>query len=116
MLIFIAQSDLMESAEITPHADRKDAAVVKFTERYKAEQFYVQARNIPHIGKVELSWVPNVQTGSVPVTPISAAMDVTMGEKVENEANDVKMDDGNDNGGRAEVDYDVADDDDRWLG
>ena len=102
----------MESAQIASHTDRKDAAVVAFTERYKAEQFYAQARDIPHIGKVELSWVANapsaVTTAANPVPGSNGAQYTESGDK------DVRMGDGQD-GARGDIDYDVADDDDRWL-
>lgn len=96
----------METSEVSPHPDRKDAALVAFKERYVAENFMNRAKDIPHLGKVELAWVAAAPSTST-FTPVSfgngngSAMDTQM-----DESSDV---------GRAEVDYDVADDDDRWL-
>lgn len=102
--------DMMETANVSPHPDRKDAAVVAFQERYLAENFMNRAKEIPHIGKVELAWA----AAPVSSTPSSftaasfgngngngSAMDTSMEEVID--------------AGRADVDYDVADDDDRWL-
>jgi len=117
---FVLQSDLMESASITPHPDRKDAAVVAFKERYKAEQFLgAAAREIPHIGKCELTWVPNSQLSGV--AAVTVAGGVTAAGDLANIASageaDVSMGEEQETGrGAADVNYDVADDDDRWLG
>lgn len=77
-------------------------------------KFISSSATIPGIGNIELSWVntplPLAQT---PQKAVSDGGDITMGDGV--------------NGGgagdqgrqaqteRAEVDYDVADDDDRWM-
>lgn len=101
----------MESAEVSAHPERKDAALLSFKERYLAEKFIGQANDIPHIGKVELSWVANSNVPAqtpISATPGSSALGNGNGEK------DVSMDDAQDSG-RAELDYDVGDDDDRWL-
>ena len=109
------QSDLMESASISTHPDRKDAAIVAFKERYKAEQFLLTAgKEIPHIGKCELNWVPNNQlsgtaAATVAGTPASSATDNSNGEA------DMEMEDERQQRGRGDNDYDVADDDDRWI-
>lgn len=95
----------MESATIQPSSERQDAALVSFTERYKAESFVsAAAKEIPHIGKCELSWVPN----AVVAAPYSATGldDVNMDSNVAETPT---------NGSRADIDYDVADDDNRWL-
>jgi hypothetical protein len=104
----------MESTQISAHPSRTDAAMLAFSERFQAEQFLNHGSEIPHIGKVELSWMPN------PVTsPFSAAATDT--------SKDTNMDESMDVGGgasaaaaarpaaTAEMDYDVADDDDNWL-
>lgn len=112
----------MESAQISSHPDRKDAAVVNFTERYKAEQFITNARNIPHVGKVELAWMNNAsQTQSFTPSFDNSQADVVDGSSDHavdqfGSANpgggkDVRMEEVS----RGEMDYDVADDDDRWL-
>lgn len=102
----------MESATVTTHPDRKDAALLAFKERYLAEKFIGQAKDIPHIGKVELSWVAN--SNNTPAVPTPTAF-TAGGNGVGGGSGDVKMDEAADMGPRGEVDYDVADDDDRWL-
>lgn len=107
----------MESASISTHPDRKDAAIVAFKERYKAEQFLATAaREIPHIGKCELSWVPNNQLSGAAaatvagnVTPASSTTETGNFEQP-----DMDMDDERQQLGRG-GEYDVADDDDRWM-
>ncbi|GAB7337002.1 hypothetical protein MBLNU457_g2417t2 [Dothideomycetes sp. NU457] len=113
---YLLFSDLMESASISTHPDRKDAAIVAFKERYKAEQFLASAgREIPHIGKCELSWVPNNQLSGAAAatvagnsTPASSTTETGFAEP------DMEMDDERQQLGRG-GEYDVADDDDRWM-
>jgi hypothetical protein len=103
MLTVPTQSDLMESTQISPHPSRPDAAMLAFSERYQAEKF------LNHLGKVELSWMAN------PVTAPSTPVVSTQAEA----SKDINMDDSQDAGNQrpqaAEMDYDVADDDDNWL-
>jgi len=105
---------MMESVGVSSHPARKDAAVLSFKERYMAEKFLGQAKDIPHIGAVELSWMAN-QNIAAPSTfsaaPASASNTFANGNGGDK---DIKMEEAHDVG-RAEVDYDVADDDDRWL-
>lgn len=94
----------MEAASVQPHPSRSDAALVSFTQRYQAEQFLNAAfKEIPHVGKCELGWAPN--TG--PPSAVSETGDVNMDAALEATQTPI--------GQRADVDYDVADDDDRWL-
>ena len=128
----------METATITPHPTNNNAALISFTERYRAEQFFTgSTKDITHIGKCELSWAINALAPAAGVTAVSgngngissgsngtiggmgtgggdAETDISMtgqgqvtsgeGEGREREAV-----------GRGDVDYDVADDDERWL-
>jgi hypothetical protein len=109
MLTVPTQSDLMESTQISPHPSRPDAAMLAFSERYQAEKFLNHGSDIPHLGKVELSWMAN------PVTAPSTPVVSTQAEA----SKDINMDDSQDAGNQrpqaAEMDYDVADDDDNWL-
>lgn len=112
---------MMETADVAPHPDRKDAALLSFKERYLAEKFLGQAKEIPHIGNVELSWAanPNPPTFSTP-TALTGATTSAFGTTALGNGSagggDIKMEEaGGDVGRGAEVDYDVADDDDRWL-
>jgi len=115
------QSDLMESASISAHPERGDAAVVAFKERYKAEQFLGAAgKEIPHIGKCELTWVPNSQLSGVAAATVAGAAGSANGGNGTNMEGsggpDVHMGEEQHVGRAVDVNYDVADDDDRWLG
>ena len=105
-VLTISQSDLMETTQITSHPSRSDAAVLAFAERFQAEKFIGHATEIPHIGKVELTWMPNAAPAPVAMQPAADS------------SKDVNMDESQDLGPPrpvAEMDYDVADDDDSWL-
>ena len=101
----------MEFTHISPHPSRSDAAMLAFSERYQAEKFLNHGSDIPHLGKVELSWMAN----PAPTTPATATFTPTEASK------DINMDEAQDAGQQrpqapaAEMDYDVADDDDNWL-
>ncbi|KAF2221020.1 hypothetical protein BDZ85DRAFT_320993 [Elsinoe ampelina] len=64
---YLLFSDQIQSARVSPHPGREDAALLVYTERYKAEMFLAavqQSKNqLTHVGKVEVAWVPN---GEVP--------------------------------------------------
>ncbi|KEQ71197.1 hypothetical protein M436DRAFT_13914, partial [Aureobasidium namibiae CBS 147.97] len=104
---YLLFSDLMESTQISPHPSRSDAAMLAFSERYQAEKFLNHGSDIPHLGKVELSWMAN----PAPTTPATATFTPTEASK------DINMDEAQDAGQQrpqapaAEMDYDVADDD-----
>ncbi|KAI5219203.1 hypothetical protein E4T41_08074 [Aureobasidium subglaciale] len=105
---YLLFSDLMESTQISAHPSRPDAAMLAFSERYQAEKFLNRGSDIPHLGKVELSWMAN----PAPSTPIASTQAGAEASK------DVNMDEPQDLGPprpAAEMDYDVADDDDNWL-
>lgn len=82
-------------------------------------KFINSSSTIPDIGKVEFSWV------NTPLPPVSSAAQTP--QKASSDGGDVAMGDGVNGSGagsehgkqghveRAEVDYDVADDDDRWM-
>lgn len=94
-----------------------------FAERYVAEMFIAAAarsREIPGVGRVELSWVANA-AAPMP-TPSSAVREA----EAQEDDGDAAMNDGAGDGAavgaeatvvqREEVDWDVADDDDdRWM-
>ncbi|KAF2205762.1 hypothetical protein GQ43DRAFT_385257 [Delitschia confertaspora ATCC 74209] len=132
-LLSVPEFDIIEE-----HPDRKDTQIVAFKERYAAETFIEAASDIPDIGKVELSWVvnapppsKNVQvltpTATVAPTATAAPTDTPMKNNDMVTDNDKKTDgqptkvpeqmngngDGNVHG--QDADYDVADDEDRWM-
>ncbi|KAL2811030.1 hypothetical protein BJX63DRAFT_433720 [Aspergillus granulosus] len=110
---------------ITPNPDPNDpdSLIIAFKERYIAEKFFYGARNIPSVGEIQLSWVPNPplpvpsssgQSGSLPSASKAAASDedTIMDSAPTPTAGDQSgRKDGN---MTADVDYDVAEEDDSW--
>ena len=97
---YLLITDQQDHSTLSKHPDRADAALVAFEERYRAEIFMNAAKakaatgGIPHVGQVELGWVPNAPvTNGANGTPDGVKTEVTM-----------DMD----------PSFDVADDDDRW--
>ncbi|KAL8742833.1 MAG: hypothetical protein Q9184_008187, partial [Pyrenodesmia sp. 2 TL-2023] len=106
-----------EFEAIEPHGEKSDTQIVTFKDRKTAEKFMYGTKNIPNVGMVELAWV---NTPLPPVKP-TASMDVdgdatmsnsnTNGESVKRRGGD-----GHTTAPEAvEVDYDVAEEDDRWM-
>ncbi len=95
-----------EFENIEANLDRKDSQVITFKDRFTAEKFMYGSTEIPSVGKVEFSWV-NTPLPPVLVTPKQQDGDTTMAE-----GDGAAVVDGARN---ADVDYDVAEDDDRWL-
>ncbi|KAL8708868.1 MAG: hypothetical protein Q9220_006324 [cf. Caloplaca sp. 1 TL-2023] len=99
-----------EFEAIEPHADKPDTQIVTFKDRKTAEKFMYGTKDIPSVGKVELTWI------NTPLPPASTATKV-------NDGDDTTMGNAKSNGDRqatmteaAEVlDYDVAEEDDRWM-
>ncbi|KAF2089499.1 hypothetical protein K490DRAFT_72251 [Saccharata proteae CBS 121410] len=113
----------VDGVETAP--DDKNKVIVAFKERYVAENFINGSSDIPGAGKLDLSWAPNPPIPASATTttnadspasmtagklgaPISAATqvdgDVAMGENAGVAPPEAK-----------EEEYDVADDDDRWM-
>jgi hypothetical protein len=111
---------------IEQHPDYKDVQIVGFKERYVAEEF-IGAAEIPELGKVEMSWVPNdfsgAKVGQASTTKDSTTKndqvmgDESTGEKESKQehANGESAGTGDGATGGGEADYDVADDEDRWM-
>jgi hypothetical protein len=88
-------------------------------------QFLGNARTIADIGKIELSWVPNASTTSkvepstdqpLPVSdPKAPEGEIKTGDQTESAAQANGADDMNGNANGGDADYDVADDEDRWM-
>ncbi|KAF2127766.1 hypothetical protein P153DRAFT_368322 [Dothidotthia symphoricarpi CBS 119687] len=106
-----------DCTSIEPHPQHANVLILTFSERYQAEMFLDSARNIPDVGKLELSWMPNdayvglTSTSSDPNNPAEASdhdSDVTIG-------GDDEAEDGEQNVSAADADMDVAEDEDQWL-
>ncbi|KAL4933342.1 CCCH zinc finger and RRM domain protein [Aspergillus undulatus] len=127
-----------EYESITPNPSEEDSLIVAFKERYLAEKFMFGRRNIPSVGEVQLSWVPNPpislptpssSTGQAPAvtTPGGSGSGSGLDAKDEDMGMSMSMDtdgpadqNGAGAGGfrgkdaNAEVDYDVAEVEDSW--
>ena len=84
---------------IDPHPSKPGAQIVAFKDRFTAESFLHGTKDIPGVGKVELMWV------NTPLAPVVIGMKDGSGDTGMVEAGEE----------RKEVDYDVAEDDDRWM-
>ena len=81
--------------------------VITFKDRYTAEQFIYGPKEIPSAGKVDFSWVN---------TPLpSAAAVQSFGDRDTGMTNASLDGDNHADKGAGEVDYDVAEEDDRWM-
>ncbi|KAF2816816.1 uncharacterized protein BDZ99DRAFT_456629 [Mytilinidion resinicola] len=96
---------------IQPHPDRQDAQVVVFKERYIAEGFIGAASKIPNIGHVELSWVANPPITLTTEDPTPSKQD----EVLEDDTKMEEFGNGSTDFRSADMDYDVADDEDPWM-
>ncbi|KAL8653570.1 MAG: hypothetical protein Q9210_002009 [Variospora velana] len=108
----VAWQAVGEFEAIEPHAEKPDTQIVTFKDRKTAERFMYGGKNIPGVGAVELAWVNS------PLPPAKAMVTV----KGDADGDATMGDSGNANGGthasgveNVEVDYDVAEEDDRWM-
>jgi len=98
----------------------KDSQVITFKDRFTAEKLMYGPKDIPGVGKVEFSWV---NTPLPPVTlPVPKQEEDGVGDAdMEMGGVAAESEDGRENGGghhghgAAEVDYDVAEEDERWM-
>ncbi|KAI4122140.1 MAG: hypothetical protein LQ341_007332, partial [Variospora aurantia] len=117
-----------EFEAIETHPEKPDTQIVTFKDRKTAERFMYgggAGKNIPGVGAVELAWV-NSSSSSSPLPPPGKAM-ATATVKGDDADGDATMGNsgGHANGGttthasggvdNVEVDYDVAEEDDRWM-
>jgi hypothetical protein len=108
---------------ITPNPNDPDSLIIAFKERYIAEKFFYGARNIPSVGEIQVSWVPNPplptpSSSGQPLPSASSGLDAktasdedTIMESAPMPGDQAGRKDGNIN---ADVDYDVAEEDDSW--
>lgn len=96
---------------IEPHPEKSDAVVVTFQDRPTAESFFYGGRDIANVGKLEFSWcnLPHASNGAQ--TKTSGHNDGDLDGDVGMRGSDGPADI---NGGIGDVDYDVAEEDDRW--
>lgn len=89
--------------------DRADMQAVIFKDRFTAEQFMYGAKDIPGVGKVELTWMYDPPATIARSNPKQSTPggDIGMGG--------ASADGDNGDKGAADVDYDVAEEDDRWM-
>lgn len=82
--------------------------VIIFKDRFTAESFMYGTKEVPSVGKLEFEWV-NIPLPAVRSTMKAAVIggDTGMGG--------ASTDGDNTDKGAMEVDYDVAEEDDRWM-
>ena len=97
-----------EYEAIEQHAEKPDTQIVTFKDRKTAERFMYGTKSIPSVGKVELAWV-NTPPQVRPVTKQDGDDDAVMANA------DTNGNQPSTTAEAAEVDYDVAEEDDRWL-
>lgn len=113
-----------EYASVAQNPDREDSQIVTFTERFVAEQLMYGPTTIPGVGKVEFSWVPS-SASSAPMPTAKAGPSGDKDEIMDTEDADrlggMEGDDAHTAYEHAKIhtadggmDYDVADDEDRW--
>lgn len=93
---------------IEPNPGHSDSVIVAFKERYQAEKFMFSPWNIPSVGEVQLSWLPNLpNTLPAPSTEkngLDEDQDMAMDSASASEAPVPAPT-------RSDMDYDVAEDD-----
>lgn len=98
---------LGEYEALSPNPTNPAQLVITFKQRFEAENLFFGTRDIPGVGKVEMSWVANDPASS---TPTRKEEDIKMegvDDAPERNGNAVRA-----GGGEREVDFDVAEEDD----
>lgn len=102
-MMLILYQGLGEHEDLNPSSSDPSKLVISFKQRREAESLYFGTRDIPGVGKVEMSWVSN-QVSSPSKQPASDGGDV----KMEGTDEDMKNGLNGRAGGEREVDFDVA--------
>ncbi|KAB8235561.1 hypothetical protein ETB97_006890 [Aspergillus alliaceus] len=103
-----------EYESIQPNPEQSDSLIVAFKERYIAEKFMYGPWQIPSVGEVQLTWVPNPPITVAPTpgsgldTKTGSDEDTVMETTTPPDPSAGRRD------GNHEVDYDVAEEDDSW--
>lgn len=96
----------------------KDAQIITFKDRFTAERLMFGSKDIPYVGLVGLSWV-NTPAPPVPQSLFSNKRrdsdDTDMGGANTDGDAAEERDGGTGHHHRQEVDYDVAEEDERWM-
>ncbi|KAF2762102.1 hypothetical protein EJ05DRAFT_507689 [Pseudovirgaria hyperparasitica] len=98
---------------IETHPSKPSSLIVGFKERYIAEQFINSTFDVPNVGKLELTWHsgPTSTTTTPSVNPGNKELGLGSDVHMSSEANGA----GTEEAPKAEMDYDVADDEDQWM-
>ncbi|KAE8355293.1 hypothetical protein BDV28DRAFT_129284 [Aspergillus coremiiformis] len=104
-----------EYESIQPDVEQPDSLIVAFKERYIAEKFMYGSWQIPSVGEVQLTWVPNPPITAIPTTP-GSGLDIKTGSDEDTVMETMTTLDpsAGRRDGNNEVDYDVAEEDDSW--
>ncbi|KAL8938322.1 MAG: hypothetical protein Q9216_003960 [Gyalolechia sp. 2 TL-2023] len=98
-----------EFEAIEAHAEKPDTQIVTFKDRKTAERFMYGTKNIPSVGAVELAWI------NTPLPPVRPTEKGDVDEDTIMSSSNPSGEQPTTNAEAAEVDYDVAEEDDRWM-
>ncbi|KAF2849777.1 hypothetical protein T440DRAFT_499643 [Plenodomus tracheiphilus IPT5] len=114
--------NIPDCTSIERHPEQPASLILTFNERYQAEMFLDESRNLSGVGKLDFAWVPNDAFGGVKTAARVEDADVSDGEssatvgedevKPETEGGVVKIEQDDE---AEDADMDVADDVDQWL-
>jgi len=101
---------LGEYEALHPHPTNPSQLVITFKQRFEAENLFFGTRDIPDVGKVEMSWVANDPASSTPIKKEEDIKMEGMDDGQERNGNGVRGGGGGER--EREVDFDVAEEDD----
>ncbi|KAI8941783.1 hypothetical protein NX059_002984 [Plenodomus lindquistii] len=116
--------NIPDCTSIERHPETPTTLILTFKERYQAEMFLDDSRNLSGVGKLEFSWVPNDAFGGVKTVASTTGAEDGNASDGESSAtvgdDDVKLEMSCDAVVKVEeddrdADMDVADDVDQWL-
>lgn len=102
--LILTTQGLGEYEALSPHATNPSQVIITFKQRFEAENLFFGPRDIPNVGKVEMSWVANDPAAKKEEDMKMEGMD----DAQERNGNVVRSG----AGGEREVDFDVAEEDD----
>lgn len=101
---------LGEYEALQPSTTNPSQLVITFKQRFEAENLFFGTRDIPGVGKVEMSWVANDPAASTPTKKEDDIKMEGMDDGQERNGNGVRGGGGGER--EREVDFDVAEEDD----